>query len=157
MDAVRGRDDRSGELGAQSARASPLTSSARGSQRRRDRHQAASGDATATRLATSRTDSTLTESSRAAATLRCVRWLLLYLGALLIAVSAAKAAPAPCWKVLINDWYDGRIDRTYECRCYRDAIDHLPTDTLAYSSVREDFERAFGACVAGRVVRFARF
>jgi hypothetical protein len=24
--------------------------------------------------------------------------------------------------VFINDWYDGRIDRTYPVRCYREAL-----------------------------------
>ena len=49
-------------------------------------------------------------------------------------VTAPQAdAATPCWKRLINDWYDGRIDRTYPARCYRAAIKNLPEDVDAYS------------------------
>ena len=54
---------------------------------------------------------------------------------------AAKTAP-PCWKTLINDWYDGRIDGTYPIHCYRDALKHLPTDVETYSSARDDIKQA---------------
>jgi len=55
--------------------------------------------------------------------------------------AAAKSTP-PCWKTLINDWYDGRIDRTYPIQCYRDALKHLPTDVDTYSSARDDIKQA---------------
>ena len=55
--------------------------------------------------------------------------------------AAAKAQP-PCWKTLINDWYDGRIDGTYPIHCYRDALKHLPTDVETYSSARDDIKQA---------------
>ncbi len=55
--------------------------------------------------------------------------------------AAAKSAPA-CWKTLINDWYDGRIDGTYPIHCYRDALKHLPTDVETYSSARDDIKQA---------------
>jgi hypothetical protein len=55
--------------------------------------------------------------------------------------AAAKAKP-PCWKTLINDWYDGRIDGTYPIHCYRDALKHLPTDVETYSSARDDIKQA---------------
>ncbi len=55
--------------------------------------------------------------------------------------SAAKSKP-PCWKVLINDWYDGRIDGIYEIHCYRDALQHLPADVDTYSSARDDIKQA---------------
>jgi hypothetical protein len=73
-----------------------------------------------------------------------VRILLL---AVLVAASvgvgsaAAKGKP-PCWKTLINDWYDGRIDGTYPIHCYREALQHLPTDVETYSSAREDIKQA---------------
>jgi len=61
----------------------------------------------------------------------------------LLAVAARPAAAAtPCWKVLLNDWYDGRIDQTYASHCYTEAIAHLPTDVQQYSSAREDILRA---------------
>jgi hypothetical protein len=61
-------------------------------------------------------------------------------GALVQPVAAVAAAP--CWKVLLNDWYDGRIDNTYPIHCYRDALHHLPKDVDEYSSAREDITRA---------------
>jgi hypothetical protein len=55
--------------------------------------------------------------------------------------AAARKAP-PCWKTLINDWYDGRIDGTYAIHCYREALQHLPTDVETYSSARDDIRQA---------------
>jgi len=75
---------------------------------------------------------------------------LLVGGALMLgSASAAPAASAdtPCWVRLLNDWYDGRIDNTYPIPCYREAIDHLPTDIQVYSSARDDIERALQAAI----------
>jgi hypothetical protein len=58
-----------------------------------------------------------------------------------VGTAAAKSKP-PCWKTLINDWYDGRIDGTYPVHCYRDALKHLPTDVETYSSARDDIRQA---------------
>jgi hypothetical protein len=58
-----------------------------------------------------------------------------------VGTAAAKSTP-PCWKTLINDWYDGRIDGTYPIHCYRDALKHLPTDVETYSSARDDIKQA---------------
>src|SRR5262249_22631084 len=55
---------------------------------------------------------------------------------------APAAAAAPCWKALLNDWYDGRIDRIYARYCYQAALKHLPADIDAYSSARDDILRA---------------
>ncbi|HEV2591864.1 MAG TPA: hypothetical protein VGU02_08220, partial [Gaiellaceae bacterium] len=64
------------------------------------------------------------------------------------AVAAGKPA---CWQVLLNDWYDGRIDGTYPLHCYRDALKHLPSDVDTYSSARDDIERALqSARIAAR-------
>ena len=51
-------------------------------------------------------------------------------------------AATPCWKTLLNDWYDGRIDGTYPLHCYTDALKHLPSDVRTYSSAADDIERA---------------
>jgi hypothetical protein len=62
-----------------------------------------------------------------------------------IAASPATAAGAkktPCWKTLINDWYDGRIDGVYAIHCYREALKHLPADVDTYSSARDDIKQA---------------
>jgi hypothetical protein len=77
-----------------------------------------------------------------------------FLGAALLAVAllalAARpaAAATPCWKALLNDWYDGRIDQTYASHCYTDAINHLPSDVRTYSSAREDILRALQSAKA---------
>jgi hypothetical protein len=71
--------------------------------------------------------------------------------ALLCAVAQpARAASAgtPCWKVLLNDWYDGRIDGTYPRHCYNDALKHLPADVSTYSSAHDDILRALQSAIA---------
>ena len=72
-----------------------------------------------------------------------------------IALLGAVAQPAraassgtPCWKVLLNDWYDGRIDGSYPRHCYNDALKHLPADVSTYSSAREDIQRALQSAIA---------
>jgi hypothetical protein len=55
---------------------------------------------------------------------------------------APAAAATPCWKSLLNDWYDGRIDKVYPRHCYQDALKHLPDDVATYSSARDDIQRA---------------
>jgi periplasmic protein TonB len=57
-------------------------------------------------------------------------------------------AAAPCWKQLMNDWYQPPIEKTYPIRCYQEAVDHLPTDAKLYSSAREDILRAMGQAIA---------
>ena len=84
-------------------------------------------------------------SRRSVVTPRRLLTLLLVLVA--ASVGASVTAPpadaaTPCWKRLINDWYDGRIDQVYPVRCYRAAIKNLPEDVDAYSTAREDLERA---------------
>ncbi len=60
----------------------------------------------------------------------------------------AAAGKTPCWKVLLNDWYDGRIDGTYPVHCYKEALKHLPTDVSTYSSARDDILRALQSAKA---------
>jgi hypothetical protein len=72
----------------------------------------------------------------------------LLLGALLVVcvAPAASAAPkgssAPCWKLLLNEWYGGRITTIYPLHCYTQAIDHLPADIAVYSSAKQDIQAA---------------
>lgn len=80
----------------------------------------------------------------------------LVLVALLVAAafagSAVRPAPAaaasPCWKTLLTDWYDGRIDDTYPIHCYQDALKHLPADVETYSSAHDDIYRALQSAKA---------
>jgi hypothetical protein len=70
-------------------------------------------------------------------------------GVLLVTLAPAEArAVTPCWKQLINDWYDTTIDRSYPIPCYRQAIDHLPTDAQLYSSAKDDILRAMQRQIA---------
>src|SRR5262249_53181633 len=72
--------------------------------------------------------------------------------AIFVAVGVPSAPAAvkatPCWKALLNDWYDGRIDNIYPIPCYRQAIDHLPTDIRQYSNASDEIERALQAAIA---------
>jgi len=63
------------------------------------------------------------------------------------AATTAKASTTPCWKLLLNDWYDGRIDQTYAIHCYRDALKHLPSDVQTYSSAHDDILRALQTAI----------
>jgi hypothetical protein len=67
---------------------------------------------------------------------------------LLFALPAGAATP--CWKTLINDWYDGRIDGTYAIPCYQQAINHLPSDVESYSSAADDIRRALQERIKGK-------
>jgi hypothetical protein len=58
------------------------------------------------------------------------------------AVARPAAAASPCWKVLLTDWYDGRIDHTYPIACYVSALRHLPSDVQEYSSAHDDIQHA---------------
>jgi hypothetical protein len=73
-------------------------------------------------------------------------------GVLLLPLSAPAAplaaAATPCWKTLLNDWYDGRIDNVYPIPCYQAAINHLPQDIQVYSSARDDINRALQLAIA---------
>jgi hypothetical protein len=61
---------------------------------------------------------------------------------LAVFAAPAAAAPPPCWKTLLNDWYDGHIDKTYPIPCYHKAIAHLPRDVQNYSNAKDDILRA---------------
>jgi hypothetical protein len=62
--------------------------------------------------------------------------------------ASPAAAATPCWKALLNDWYDGRIDHIYAVHCYRDALNHLPADVQTYSSAHDDILRALQSAIA---------
>ena len=74
------------------------------------------------------------------------------IAALSFAASATRpvsaAAATPCWKALLNDWYDGRIDNTYALHCYSEALTHLPADVQTYSSAHDDILRALQSAKA---------
>jgi len=56
-------------------------------------------------------------------------------------VSSARASK-PCWKTVVTDWSDGRIEGSYPVSCYRQALHALPEDIRLYSSAVDDIKRA---------------
>lgn len=80
--------------------------------------------------------------------------IVIALASCALVASAAHApraqAATPCWKVLLNDWYDGRIDHVYPVHCYREAIQHLPSDVSTYSSAHDDILRALQSAIASQ-------
>jgi hypothetical protein len=89
--------------------------------------------------------STLQHGLRALAALAAVA-----LAVLAAAAGTAPAAPA-CARQVVADWYDnGRVDRLYPLHCYRDAIKTLPEDVRAYSSAKDDIERALQFATRGK-------
>ena len=65
------------------------------------------------------------------------------------ATNRATAA-APCWKRLLNDWYDGTINNRYPIPCYQQAISHLPADLRIYGSARDDILAAKAAALQNK-------
>jgi len=85
---------------------------------------------------------------------RRVPLLLVLLVLAVLAGAATKPAAAAhkpaCWQVLLNDWYDGRIDGTYPIHCYRDALKIVAsrTDIDVYSNARQDILFALQQAIA---------
>jgi hypothetical protein len=73
--------------------------------------------------------------------------VLVTVGASLAVLATPATAATPCWKLLLNDWYDGTINNTYPIPCYHQAVNHLPTDVQVYSSARDDILRALQQAV----------
>jgi hypothetical protein len=70
---------------------------------------------------------------------------------LAVSAPALAAGASSCAKQVIADWYDnGRVDKQYELRCYREAIKSIPVDVLDYSSAKEDIERALSFAARGK-------
>lgn len=67
------------------------------------------------------------------------------------ATGARAGDTIPCWKRLLNDWYDGTINKRYPLPCYQQAIDHLPTDLVVYGSAKDDILAARQAAQRGEV------
>lgn len=70
-------------------------------------------------------------------------WLVFAKTRAVAAGTTRQAAGRPaCAQAVMTDWADGRIDRTYPIRCYREAMKSLPTDLQIYSSAPDDIARA---------------
>ena len=72
--------------------------------------------------------------------------VIVFLAALAFGAGNATAK-APCWKTLLNDWFDGRIDNTYPVHCYREALKDIPEDQIVYGTLRDDLTRALALVI----------
>jgi len=69
--------------------------------------------------------------------------LALLLALALLVGAKPAAAKTPCWKQVVQDWFeDSTIDRTYPRHCYSDALKNVPNDVKDYSSFEEDIRSA---------------
>lgn len=80
--------------------------------------------------------------------------LILVVTALAVAAALGVAQPAQarsmstCSKALVHDWYvDGRVDKTYPVRCYREALKQIPQDQAIYGTLRQDLTRALQSAI----------
>jgi hypothetical protein len=76
--------------------------------------------------------------------------LILALAALLTTLAfgvSPAAAKTPCWKQLLNDEFDGRIDNTYPVHCYHDALNHLQPDVKTYGDAYRTISRALASAL----------
>jgi hypothetical protein len=68
--------------------------------------------------------------------------LLLAAAALLIGARPATAAE-PCWKQVVEDWYDdGEINRIYPRHCYTDALKNVSEEVSVYTDFEEKAKAA---------------
>jgi hypothetical protein len=63
--------------------------------------------------------------------------------------TAQAATSTSCATRLLGDWSDGRIEGTYPIRCYRAALEALPSDLQIYSTAPDDIAQA----LSQRIVR----
>lgn len=75
--------------------------------------------------------------------------LILAVAATAALVPSAVGAAVPCRDRIYNDWYkDGKIATTYPIACYRDALKHVRSDALTYSSLGDDIRAAMQGAIA---------
>ena len=90
-----------------------------------------------------------TQSPRSLAAVALATLALVATGLVLTAGTAAPAsAGTPCWRTLINDWFDGKIDHVYPPACYTQAIAHLPRDIKTYSNAPDEIRAAMLAAIS---------
>lgn len=81
---------------------------------------------------------------------RCILVAACALVGATVVAPAPAAAATPCWRQVVDDWFDGSIDRTYAPHCYQDALQHLPADARAYTTAASDIQRALLASIRAR-------
>jgi hypothetical protein len=79
----------------------------------------------------------------AIASLRLLALLIALTGVFVLTTPATATAAKPCWKRIVDDWYDNeRIDGSYSQRCYAEAEKNLPQDLRDYSDLPGEIARA---------------
>ena len=62
---------------------------------------------------------------------------------LALSVPTAATAAKPCWRLIVDDWYDNeRIDGSYSQACYRQAEQNIPQDLRDYSDLPGEIQSA---------------
>jgi hypothetical protein len=77
------------------------------------------------------------------APVRLLALLVALTGVLALTMPATAAAAKPCWKQIVDDWYDNeRIDGSYPQKCYAEAEKNIPQDLRDYSDLPGEIARA---------------
>jgi hypothetical protein len=67
---------------------------------------------------------------------------------MLFLASPSTASSSPCWRSVVADWSDGRLDGEYRASCYRVALRRLPEDLRVYGTAATDIHRALLSAVS---------
>jgi hypothetical protein len=79
----------------------------------------------------------------AIASLRLLALLVALTGDFALTTPATATAAKPCWKRIVDDWYDNeRIDGSYSQKCYAEAERNIPQDLRDYSDLPGEIARA---------------
>jgi hypothetical protein len=79
----------------------------------------------------------------AIASLRLLALLVALSGVFALSTPATATAAKPCWKRIVDDWYDNeRIDGSYSQKCYAEAEKNIPQDLRDYSDLPGEIARA---------------
>jgi hypothetical protein len=79
----------------------------------------------------------------AIACLRLLAVLVALTGVFALTTPATATAAKPCWKRIVDDWYDNeRIDGSYSQKCYAEAEKNIPQDLRDYSDLPGEIARA---------------
>ena len=79
----------------------------------------------------------------AIASVRLLAVIVALTGVVALTTPGAAMAAKPCWKQIIDDWYNNeRIDGSYSQKCYDEAEKNLPQDLRDYSDLPAEIARA---------------
>jgi len=78
-----------------------------------------------------------------AAPVRLLAIVLALTGVIALATPVSAAAAKPCWRQIVDDWYDNeRIDGSYTQACYNAADRNIGQDLRDYSDLPGEIQRA---------------